>query len=105
MMKSLVRILATTALVAPGMAWAQDAMDEDQGGLEEIVVTAQKREEGLSRVPISIAAVGGDSIESFGTANLEQVSTTVPNLRITQTGIANRIAVRGISSGDNTRRV
>lgn len=101
MMKSLVRILATTALVAPGMAWAQDAMDEDQGGLEEIVVTAQKREEGLSRVPISIAAVGGDSIESFGTANLEQVSTTVPNLRITQTGIANRIAVRGISSGDN----
>lgn len=100
MKKSVLTILATTALVSPISAWAQDAA-EDEGGLEEIVVTAQKREEGLSRVPISIAAVGGEAIESFGTANLEQVSTGVPNLRITQTGIANRIAIRGISSGDN----
>ncbi len=101
MMKSVLKILATTALVAPGMAWAQDAAEEDQGGLEEIVVTAQKREEGLSRVPISISAVAGEAITDKGTANLEQLSASVPNLRITQTGIANRIAIRGISSGDN----
>jgi outer membrane receptor protein involved in Fe transport len=101
MKKSVFAIFATTALVAPSAAWAQDAAEEDQGGLKEIVVTAQKREEGLSRVPISIAAVGGDDIEAKGSASLEQVSNSVPNLRITQTGIANRIAIRGISSGDN----
>lgn len=97
----IVGILATTALVSPAAAWAQDAEQRSSGGLEEIVVTAQKRSESLSDVPISIAAVGGESIEDYGSANLEQVSTSVPNLRITQTGIANRIAIRGISSGDN----
>lgn len=101
MKKSVFAILASTALVAPSVAWAQDAAEEDQGGLEEIVVTAQKREEGLSRVPISISAVAGEAIAEKGTANLEQLSASVPNLRITQTGIANRIAIRGISSGDN----
>jgi iron complex outermembrane recepter protein len=101
MRKSVLGILATTMLVTPAAAWAQDAASEEEGGLEEIVVTAQKRSEGISRVPISIAAVGGEAIQESGAANLEQVSTSVPNLRITQTGIANRISIRGISSGDN----
>jgi iron complex outermembrane recepter protein len=101
MKKSIFAFLVTTALVAPSATWAQEAVDEDQGGLDEIVVTAQKREEGLSRVPISIAAVSGDTITDQGSANLEQLSSSVPNLRITQTGIANRIAIRGIASGDN----
>ena len=101
MKKSVLAILTTTMLVTPSFAWAQDAADEDRGGLEEIIVTAQKREEGLSRVPISISAVSGESISETGTANLEQLSSSVPNLRITQTGIANRIVIRGVSSGDN----
>lgn len=100
-MKTLLTLLATTALIAPASAWAQDAAAGEAGGLEEIVVTAQKREEGISRVPISIAAVSGDAIADKGSANLEQMSSSVPNLRITQTGIANRISIRGISSGDN----
>ncbi|MFN5902064.1 MAG: TonB-dependent receptor [Novosphingobium sp.] len=95
------KLLAGTAfLLLPQALLAQEATDTE-GGLDEIVVTAQKREEGLSRVPISIAAVSGDAIAEKGTANLEQLSSSVPNLRITQTGIANRIAIRGISSGDN----
>ena len=47
MKKSVLAILTTTMLVTPSFAWAQDAADEDRGGLEEIIVTAQKREEGL----------------------------------------------------------
>lgn len=101
MIKLACKLLAGTALAMPSALWAQVAAPDDKGGLDEIVVTAQKREEGLSRVPISIAAVSGDAIAEKGTANLEQLSSSVPNLRITQTGIANRIAIRGISSGDN----
>lgn len=105
MIKTSLRLLACTAFVAPSLAFAQDAPAQEapaeEEGLTEIIVTAQKRSEGISRVPISIAAVGGESIEKSGSANLEQVSTGVPNLRITQTGIANRISIRGISSGDN----
>ena len=95
-------LLAASALATPGIAFAQDtAPAEDQGGLEEIIVTAQKRAEGLSDVPISISAVSGKQIENYGQTNLEQISSSVPNLKITQTAIANRIAIRGIASGDN----
>tara|TARA_R100001244_G_scaffold6593_41_gene8530 strand:+ start:14273 stop:16564 length:2292 start_codon:yes stop_codon:yes gene_type:complete len=99
--KSVLKILATTALVTPVAAWAQDNSADEQGGLAEIVVTAQKRAEGLSDVPISISAVTGETIEAYGQTNLESVSSSIPNLKITQTAIANRIAIRGIASGDN----
>ncbi|WP_231736271.1 MULTISPECIES: TonB-dependent receptor [unclassified Sphingopyxis] len=106
MKKPMVALLAASALAAPGIAFAQDAAPaaettEDNGGLEEIIVTAQKRAEGLSDVPISISAVSGKQIENYGQTNLEQISSAVPNLKITQTAIANRIAIRGIASGDN----
>lgn len=101
MSKFALKILVTTALFTPTAAWAQDAAEEQSGGLEDIVVTAQKRAEGLSDVPISISAVTGKTIENYGQSNLEAVSSSVPNLKITQTAIANRIAIRGIASGDN----
>ena len=79
--------------------FAQDAQEE--GGLDIIVVTAQKRAQGLSDVPISISAVSGEKIDAYGQTSLEEVSSAIPNLKITQTAIANRIAIRGIASGDN----
>jgi iron complex outermembrane receptor protein len=106
MKKHFVALLAASALASPVAVFAQDAAPaadaaEEQGGLEEIIVTAQKRAEGLSDVPISISAVSGKQIENYGQTNLEQISSSVPNLKITQTAIANRIAIRGIASGDN----
>ncbi|WP_447931350.1 TonB-dependent receptor [Sphingopyxis fribergensis] len=102
MKRNFVALLAASALASPGIAFAQDAAPaEEQGGLEEIIVTAQKRAEGLSDVPISISAISGKQVENYGQTNLEQISSSVPNLKITQTAIANRIAIRGIASGDN----
>lgn len=101
MKHSLAMLLAASALAGPAAAFAQEASAESQGGLDDIIVTAQKRAEGLSDVPISISAVSGKQVESYGQTNLEQISSSVPNLKITQTAIANRIAIRGIASGDN----
>ena len=100
-MKSALKFLVTTALIAPSIAYAQESAVEDEGGLDVIVVTAQKRVEGLEDVPISISAVTGEKLEAYGQSNLEAVSSSIPNLKITQTAIANRIAIRGIASGDN----
>ncbi|MGA0104011.1 MAG: TonB-dependent receptor, partial [Steroidobacteraceae bacterium] len=87
------RAAVLLSLVAAGQAQANQ--------LEEIVVTAQKRSESLAEVPISISVVTGTQIEDQGLANLEALSYSIPNLKITQTSIANRIAIRGIASGDN----
>ncbi|MEW4467520.1 TonB-dependent receptor [Parasphingorhabdus sp. JC815] len=101
MKNSISTALMVTVFTVPGLAYAQDESAPQKGGLTEIVVTAQKRAEGLSDVPISISAVSGEAIESYGQTNLETVASSIPNLKITQTAIANRIAIRGIASGDN----
>lgn len=101
MKRSIAALFVSTATIFATPAFAADEAPADEGGLKEIVVTAQKRAEDLSDVPISITAVTGESIEEYGQANLEQVASAVPNLKITQTAIANRIAIRGIGSGDN----
>ena len=85
--------LVVTSIV-PGVARAA-------GELEEIVVTAQKRAESVADVPISISVVTGSQLKAYGISNLEQLAYSVPNLKITQTALATRIAIRGIASGDN----
>lgn len=83
----------TAALMAPGIGQANE--------LEEIVVTAQKRAESLADVPISMTVVSGEQIQAKGVSTLEQLAYSIPNLKITQTALANRIAIRGIATGDN----
>jgi outer membrane receptor protein involved in Fe transport len=57
-----------------------------EGGLEEILVTATRREESLQEVPISIVAVTGENLEMRGLDNLEELSQGVPNVVITGGG-------------------
>ncbi len=70
-----------------------------EGGLEEIVVTATRREANLQEVPISIVAVTGDTLALRGLDSLERVSQAIPNLVVTGggggTGQSN-FTVRGI---------
>ena len=51
--------------------------------LEEIIVTARKREEALQRVPISVTAISAGEIEARGIDDLADVATFTPNLNIT----------------------
>jgi iron complex outermembrane receptor protein len=60
-------------------AYAQEA-------LEEIVVTALRREQNLQEVPVSIVAITGDNLQMRGLDNLEEVSQGVPNVVITGGG-------------------
>ena len=57
-----------------------------QEGLEEIVVTATRREQNLQEVPISIVAITGEGLETRGIDNLEEVSQGIPNVLITGGG-------------------
>ena len=53
-----------------------------EGALEEIVVTATRRESNLQEVPISVIAINGDDLEMRGVDTVERLSTAVPNLNI-----------------------
>jgi iron complex outermembrane receptor protein len=70
--------------------------------LEEIIVTSQKREQSLQEVPISVAAVTGEKIEKMGVENLEDLTSYVPNIHFTETGLGTQLRIRGIGS-DNSQ--
>ena len=69
--------------------------------LEEILVTAQKREQNLQDVPLSVNAVAGDFLEAISIDKIDDLQDYVPNLTITETGISTQMFVRGIGSGNN----
>ncbi len=76
--------LSLISLSIASSAFAQDAaaVPEQTGGIEEIIVTAQKKAENLQDVPISIAAVTGAAVEAMQAVNLQGLGNSVPNVQI-----------------------
>jgi outer membrane receptor protein involved in Fe transport len=72
-----------------------------QLALEEVVVTAQKREQGLQDVPISITAVSGERIADIGITGLQELTLYTPNVKINSGQATPNLFVRGIGSGTN----
>jgi outer membrane receptor protein involved in Fe transport len=64
---------------APAGAPAADAAS---GGLQEIVVTAQKRSENLQNVPISVTAVSSATVENLHAVTIQGLQGTTPNVQI-----------------------
>ena len=69
--------------------------------LEEVVVTAQIREQSLQDVPISVSAIDGEVIEDRSVDNLQSLSASVPNFYVAETQIDTSISIRGVRSGAN----
>jgi iron complex outermembrane receptor protein len=88
-------------------AHAQDNGASDAGaaapsGLDEIVVTAQKREQNLQDVPIAISAIGAAKLEQLQVNDARDLSGLAPNLTIsppTTNFSAAVLSIRGIPSG------
>ena len=94
-------VASTLAGVAPAQAQVQV---QKATGLEEIVVTAQKREESLQDVPFSVAAVTDENIRRSGSSNLAELARNVAGLAITDLGPGqSQVAIRGISAGQVVR--
>ncbi|MFT5577163.1 MAG: iron complex outermembrane receptor protein, partial [Bermanella sp.] len=69
--------------------------------LEEVIVTAQHREQSLQDVPVSVSAISGAKMIEAGINRLEDLQAYVPNLTVTESGISTDIFIRGIGSGMN----
>ena len=69
--------------------------------LEEVVVTAQQREQSLSDVPVSVAAISGAKMQEQAMTRMDDIQFAIPNFSITETGIGTNVFIRGIGSGIN----
>jgi iron complex outermembrane recepter protein len=76
--------LTTISMLAilPSIALAQTPAPADSGGIEDIVVTAQKKAENIQSVPISISAVGGERLADMQITTLQGLQGSVPNVMI-----------------------
>lgn len=89
----------STATTSETGANADQADGPERLTLEEVIVTAQKREERLIDVPISIVALGGDELQNRRIANIDDLRTAVPGLAIVGSGgFQRRMMLRGISN-------
>jgi iron complex outermembrane receptor protein len=94
--------LATAALAYGSVAYAQQTAQqtENAGGLEEIIVTAQKRVEDVQKVPISIQVLGGEKLEQLGVSNFVDYAKFMPSMSFQTLGPGqSQIYFRGVSSG------
>ena len=88
----------STTMLSPGAAMAQGA--SDAGADDEIIVTAQKREENLQNVPISIQALGTRKLDQLNVANFQDFSKLLPSVSFqsSQPGVTT-VYMRGVASG------
>lgn len=80
-------------------AFAQAAAGDESTGLEEIVVTAQKRSESLQDTPIAITAVSAAQLELRGIAEAKDLSAIAPNVSVvgaTTNATAAVVTIRGV---------
>ena len=97
--KSTLLTAASLSLLAPAAAVHAQAV-----GLEEVVVTAQKREEFLQDTPISLVAMGTQQLENLGIAYIGDLGSSVPNLQLSphpNSATTPRVFIRGVGNFDD----
>jgi iron complex outermembrane recepter protein len=71
-------------------------------GLEEIVVTAQRREQNLQDVPIAVSAVTADMAEKVGIVDIASLKQLVPGFTFNRQGAGAQPFVRGVGNPSTT---
>ncbi len=98
---------ALVALSATPAAYAQGAADQQAvqpgRGLEEIVVTATKKEESVQDVPIAVTAISGEEVREFGFSSAIDIVAQAPNVTASSAygpGSSANVVIRGIGQND-----
>jgi outer membrane receptor protein involved in Fe transport len=96
---------ATCAAIAliggyAGAAHAQDAAATQSAGIEEIVVTAQRREESVQKVPNTVQAFSGTALKELNVSSFNDLLKLIPNVTFGSAGPGSgNIFMRGLSAG------
>ena len=92
-------LMASSAIGMSVPAFAQAAAEDDN---DEIVVTAQKREQNLQDVPVAITAIGTEKLDQLQVNEFADVVKFLPSVTIQQGGPGfAQVYFRGVASGEN----
>jgi outer membrane receptor protein involved in Fe transport len=93
------RILQSTFVFAIAMTISVSNVKAQD--LEEIIVTATKKEESLQDVSVSVSVIDGDLIEKQAIQSLKDLGRYVPNFSVSENAISTIATMRGVSIGAN----
>jgi iron complex outermembrane recepter protein len=98
--KLFLALLCSTTVAMPAFAQQADTAATTDDQLGDIIVTAQRREESLQDVPISIQALGTQKLEQLNVASFNDYTKLLPSVSF-QTGVPGNttVYIRGVASG------
>lgn len=93
-------VAVTAAMIASEGALAQEVGTQPapETGIEDIVVTAQRREERLQDVPIAVTAVTGDSLARSGVTDTRQLTQSMPSVVFSRVNSSFQPYIRGVGT-------
>lgn len=96
-------VLGGLSVATPAVA-QNAAAEEDQGGIQDIVVTARKREESTQDVPVSVSVVDTETLQNRDITTLESVAAISPQFTIGRapSGSGATLVLRGIGSNSTS---
>ncbi|QOV96003.1 TonB-dependent receptor [Novosphingobium sp. ES2-1] len=107
-------ILAAGALAFAPLAHAEENAAEEQAettgqsaSVQEIIVTAQRREESLQKVPVAVTAIGTEQLEALRVTSVRNLAGLAPSLQFNAQGQQSNptIIIRGVASGTSSNSV
>ncbi|CAM4187436.1 TonB-denpendent receptor [Novosphingobium lubricantis] len=96
-------ILLSTTIVS-GMlfaapAIAQQSTGADEAGIQDIVVTAQRRDENLQKAAVAVSVVSGDALTRAGVSTAQDLTKLVPALQLSSVGGGGtQVTIRGVGN-------
>jgi iron complex outermembrane receptor protein len=97
---------AASVMLLGTLAVSAQAQAQDQGlaALEEVIVTATRSDQALSRVPVSVAAFTQEALDNRGIRRIDDVTRITPGVNFNRStfGLQANISIRGISSTAGT---
>src|SRR5262245_22070960 len=99
-----VAAVAATACAPAIAADAAGTSTAEQGSpaLEEVVITAERREASAQKSAISVSVLTGDQLSASGVVNTVTLLDKVPGLDMTHANITSNLSLRGLGSGGST---
>lgn len=100
----LIKMARISALLAALMMAISALAEQGQyAGIEEIVVTAQKREATLQDTPVAVSVVSGEDLTNIGIADIQELEMAAPSLNTGQNQSSSQqtFSIRGLGTSGN----
>ena len=97
--------LACIGIVVSGPVAAEGASESDQAVVEEVIVTARKREERAIDTPVAVSVMNEDDLDLYNTRDLTQLTERIPGLEVIHSGgggAGGNMTIRGIGKPPGT---